>query len=103
MFQAEGGAGPVLPESTPHSGTQTLWSSNPTDRSVLQEDTHFTHLSQQGRARVGDAEVTVAYSIVGVFDGHGGKRAADYSSKQVCWGAYVPLWPTFRAASSDSN
>jgi hypothetical protein len=49
----------------------------------MQEDYHFINLTQVVDAKVADCHVAVSYSIAGVFDGHGGKKAAEYSSKQV--------------------
>jgi hypothetical protein len=47
------------------------------------EDYHCCKPSVPVTACIAGHEVSCTYAIFGVFDGHGGKRAAEFSSKQV--------------------
>ena len=49
----------------------------------LQEDYHFCHTSEPAQGSIDGSLVSVDYAIAGVLDGHGGKKAAEFSSKQV--------------------
>lgn len=51
--------------------------------SIMQEDYHFSHTGQRAECCIDGQSVTVEYTLLGVLDGHGGKKAAEFSSKQV--------------------
>ena len=54
-----------------------------TPAALMQEDYHFTHTGQQAECCIDGQTVKVEYTLIGVLDGHGGKKAAEFSSKQV--------------------
>lgn len=47
------------------------------------EDFHSRHTDIDFCALVGDEKVHTTCALFGVYDGHGGKRAAEFASKQV--------------------
>ena len=54
------------------------------DRFVLKgEDFQCAHPALEISVVYGDVDVTLCVAIFGVFDGHGGKSAAQFAAKQV--------------------